>query len=283
MRIIIGAANFSSKYGINNSKLPSISEIKKILTYCKKKKINIIDDAISYKNSSTVFKKIDTKKFKFISKIRLPKNYKSIKNLKLYFLDQIKDSLKKTGQNKYSCLLAHEIYQNKKKNIILFDILNFLKKNKLTDKIGISVYSPKEISWILDFWKPDIIQSPLNIFDQRLASNGLIDNLTKKGIEIQVRSIFLQGILLSNKPPIKLKEYNNDFKKWNKWCNLNKLSKVEACIHFIKKFNKIAAFIVGINNLKQLKEIVKHAKKKIIDINYKPILRKKRIIDPRKW
>ena len=117
MRIIIGAANFSSKYGINNSKIQSLFEVKKILNYCKKNKINIIDDAISYKNSSLVFKKIDTKKFKFISKIRLPKNYKSIKNIKLYFLDKIKESLKKIGKNKYSYLLAHEIYQNKKKTL----------------------------------------------------------------------------------------------------------------------------------------------------------------------
>ena len=130
MKIIIGSANFSHKYGINKSKISSISELKKIINYCKNNKINNIDDAISYGNVDGVFKEINTKDLKFITKIKLPKNYKLIKDLRLYFLKIIKNSLKVMGQKKYSCLLAHEVSKNKKKNILLLDILNFIKKKK---------------------------------------------------------------------------------------------------------------------------------------------------------
>ena len=115
MKIIIGSANFSNKYGINKSKVSSITELKKIINYCKKNRINSIDDALSYGNTKTVFKKVDTQGLKFISKIKLPKKYKLIKNLKLYFLNIIKESLKVRGQKKYSCLLAHEVSKDKKK------------------------------------------------------------------------------------------------------------------------------------------------------------------------
>ena len=74
MKIIIGSANFSHKYGINKSKISSISELKKIINYCKNNKINNIDDAISYGNVDGVFKEINTKDLKFITKIKLPKN-----------------------------------------------------------------------------------------------------------------------------------------------------------------------------------------------------------------
>ena len=42
----------------------------------------------------------------------------------------------------------------------------------------------------------DVIQCPYNILDRRIISSGWYDKL-KKGIEIHVRSIFLQGLLKS--------------------------------------------------------------------------------------
>ena len=283
MKIIIGSANFSNKYGINKSKVSSITELKKIINYCKKNRIYNIDDALSYGNAKTVFKKVDTQGLKFISKIKLPKKYKLIKNLKLYFLNIIKESLKVRGQKKYSCLLAHEVSKDKKKNILILDILNFIKKKKLTNKIGISAYNPEEVYSILSLTKVDVVQIPFNIFDRRLISSGLINTLAKKKIEIQVRSIFLQGALLSKKTPPKLKKYDKTFNYWQKWCIKKKLNKVKICLHFVKSFNKISSIIIGINDIEQLKEIIKFLKEKTIDTGYKNIIKNNNIIDPRKW
>ena len=282
MKIIIGSANFSNKYGINKYKISSIPELKKILNYSKKNKINSIDDAISYGNTNSVFKKINTQDFKFISKIKLPKNYKLIKNLKLYFLKIIKKSLKTVEKKQYSCLLGHEVTDNKK-NILLLDVLNFIKKEGLAKKIGISAYSPEEVYSILNLSKLDVVQIPFNVFDRRLISSKLINTLVKKKNEIQVRSIFLQGALLSNKTPNKLKKYNDELKDWQKWCFKKKLNKVRACVHFVKKFDKISSMIIGINDVKQLREIIKFLKEKTIDISYSNSLKNNGIIDPRKW
>ena len=283
MKIIIGSANFSNKYGINKSKVSSITKLKKIINYCKKNRINSIDDALSYGNAKTVFKKVDTQGLKFISKIKLPKKYKLIKNLKLYFLNIIKESLKVRGQKKYSCLLAHEVSKDKKKNILILDILNFIKKKKLTNKIGISAYNPEEVYSILSLTKVDVVQIPFNIFDRRLISSGLINTLAKKKIEVQVRSIFLQGALLSKKTPSKLKKYDKTFNYWQKWCIKKKLNKVKVCLHFVKSFNKISSIIIGINDIEQLKEIIKFLKEKTIDTGYKNIIKNNNILDPRKW
>ena len=283
MKIIIGSANFSHKYGINKSKISSISELKKIINYCKNNKINNIDDAISYGNVDGVFKEINTKDLKFITKIKLPKNYKLIKDLRLYFLKIIKNSLKVLGQKKYSCLLAHEVSKNKKKNILLLDILNFIKKKNLTSKIGISAYNPKEVYSVLNLSKLDVVQIPFNVLDRRLISSKLIDVLSRKKIEIQVRSIFLQGVLLTKKTPLKLKKYHNILEDWHKWCFKKKLNKLRACLHFVKQFDKISSIIIGIHDIKQLKEIIKFLKEKTIDISYKNITKNNNIIDPRMW
>ena len=40
-------------------------------------------------------------------------------------------------------------------------------RKKIISKLGISVYEVREINKVLKLWKPDIIQMPVNIFDQR--------------------------------------------------------------------------------------------------------------------
>ena len=92
----------------------------------------------------------------------------------------------------------------------MMNILKYLKKGKLAKKIGVSGYNPNEIKKILKIWKPDVIQLPFNIFDQRLISSKVIDLLYKKKIEIHVRSIFLQGMLVRTKIPKKLKKFKKD-------------------------------------------------------------------------
>ena len=41
-----------------------------------------------------------------------------------------------------------------------------------------------------------MIQVPVNIFDQRLVSSGILAKAKTKNIEVYARSVFLQGLLL---------------------------------------------------------------------------------------
>ena len=44
----------------------------------------------------------------------------------------------------------------------------------MTKKIGVSVYSKKEIDGLLKKFTPDIIQLPINLLDQRLIKNNYL-------------------------------------------------------------------------------------------------------------
>ena len=163
------------------------------------------------------------------------------------------------------------------------NILKYLKKRKLTKKIGVSGYNPNEIKKILEIWKPDVIQLPFNIFDQRLISSKIIDHLHRKKIEIHVRSIFLQGMLVREKIPKKLKKFKRYFINWNKWCSHNKINKIKACIQYVKRFKQISAIIIGTNNLSQIKQINRFFNERKIDLNYINFRINKDLVDPRKW
>ena len=103
--LVIGTSNFNQNYGLSNKKLKE-KEIKKILSLAKKNNINYIDTALDYNLNVDFTKKISFKKFKIITKFKLPKNDKKnfVNNLELMFFKEIK----KFGIKKFHAILLHK-------------------------------------------------------------------------------------------------------------------------------------------------------------------------------
>ena len=71
----------------------------------------------------------------------------------------------------------------------------------------------------------------------------------KRKIIIQARSVFLQGILTSKISKLEKINILSKVKKLDAWCKLNKISRQEACLNFIKSINVVDILVIGINNL----------------------------------
>ena len=134
-------------------------------------------------------------------------------------------------------------------------------------------------------FKIDMIQIPLNILDRRINLKKISKIVKKEKIELHVRSIFLQGILLKEKYqiPSYFNKWNKTLSKWNKWCLDNKLSKLQACVNFIFS-NEIAdKIIIGIRNLKEFEEIIKCVERKSNKYPKNIFSKDLGLIDPRRW
>ena len=279
MHLTIGTAQFGFKYGLDKIKIndKEILKIKKIIS---KNKIKYWDTAINYGRSEKILGNLKIEK-KIITKITLPK--KKVKNLEKWFENTLRKSLKRLKVKSLYGLLIHNTSD------ILFDNKKFLnlileyKKKKLVSKIGISVYETQEIEKVLKFWKPDIIQIPVNIFDQRFIKNNFLKTLKKKKIEIYARSCFLQGILLKDTLCMGNDKSKKIFKKFLAWCKKNKIDQLTTCLHFIKKIKDINSLVVGFDNALQLKEIISAFNTKLIIVPNKFSNNEKKLIDPRKW
>jgi len=283
MKLVIGSAQMGMPYGLFNKKKIRSSEIVKISKLAKKSKIKFIDTAIGYGDSEKIIGKSKLNKLNIITKIKIDK----IKTSKLLFWLQKKlsNSLKILNANQIYAILVHD-YKDLfgKRGKIYLNFLEDLKKKKIIKKIGISIYDQAELKKIWKFWKPDIVQAPFNVLDNRLENSGWMEILKKENIEIYIRSIFLQGLLINDYKKI-LKNYNQRkyLINFEKWCLLNKLSKIEACIQYVKQFKKIDYIIVGFDNINQFKEILKIYKKKKIKIPKTFVTNDKNLIDPRRW
>jgi aryl-alcohol dehydrogenase-like predicted oxidoreductase len=283
MKLVIGSAQLGMKYGLFNNKKISHKEFKKIEKLVLKSKIHFIDTAISYGNSEKIIGNSKLKNLNIITKIKLPKK-KSI-YIKDWILKEIFKSLNKLKIKYIYAVLIHD-YKDLlgKHGRIYLRSLQELKRKKIIKKIGISVYNPQEIKKIWKFWKPDLVQVPLNPLDNRILDSGWVDILKKFRVRIFVRSIFLQGLLINEDGFSKInKNCRILLNKFKSWCYKNNISLLEACLHFVKQFKKIDYLVVGFDNYNQLNEIIDVFKKKQIIIPKKFSTKKINLIDPRKW
>jgi aryl-alcohol dehydrogenase-like predicted oxidoreductase len=283
MRLVIGSAQIGMNYGLFNNKKISHKEFKRIETLVIKSKINFVDTATSYGDSENIIGNSKLKNLNIITKIKLPN--KKIINVRNWLFKEISKSLSKLKVKKIYGVLIHnykDILGKNGKNYLLS--LQELKRKKIIKKIGISVYDSIELKKFWKFWKPDIVQVPFNIFDNRILDSGWLNILKKSKVKVFARSIFLQGLLINDDNCIKInKKYKILLNKYKNWCLRNNISPIHGCIHFVKQFKKFDYLVVGFNNYNQLKEIIDSFKRKQVIIPKKFSTNIINLIDPRKW
>ena len=131
-----------------------------------------------------------------------------------------------------------------------------------------------------------IVQIPLNILNQEFIHSGWIKRLKKMKIQIHIRSIFLQGLLLEKKGFLKkkYKPWSNELRKIDNYIVKKNIDLLYLSLNFIRKL-KVSGILFSCENKLQLLEILKCYKKKInYKLNYNQFRnRNLNLIDPRKW
>lgn len=288
MKLILGTSNFGSFYGLGEKRKIygfSKQELKKISIIAKKKKINFIDTSFNYKNAHSKISKLSISNKKIITKISVKaivnkKNFKNLVKKKIYLL------IEKFNFKIYA-LLIHDFYLlSETDSVKSIKILNELKKEKLFLNTGISIYNPNEILKIYNKVPFDIIQTPINVLDNRFEKFKYLKQLKKRKIKIIGRSCFLQGILSMNKPiPSSLINFESKILSWKHWCDVRNLDYVTACIHFLKNKKYLNFIIFGFDSPNQLIDLVNKYYTKVLKVDFYANIRKKddNLIDPRYW
>lgn len=258
MKLALGTAQFGMPYGVSNQ-IGQISsqEGKAILQLASDNEINTLDTAIAYGNSEQCLGEIGVQGWEIISKLSaVPSDCVDILR---WISTEVEGSLKRLNVNSLHGLLLHRPQQLLDKNgEQIYQVLQQLKLKGLIQKIGISIYDPSELDALCSRFQFDIIQAPFNLIDQRLIETGLLYRLAEQGIELHVRSVFLQGLLLMSNidRPKKFARWEKLWTDLDDWLSINKLTPVQGCLNYVMSFPQVSKVIVGVDSLKQLKEIL---------------------------
>ena len=286
-KICIGTAQFCMNYGVSNFKgKTSNIELDKIFSILKKKKF-FLDTALSYKNCDNILSNYNLSNLNIITKLPTILRLKKIKKkitLSKIIEQRINQSLNKLRIKSFYGLLIHNADDMLSKNSYdIYRALIHLKKEKKVKKIGISIYDFDKMVEIIKKFKFDIVQCPYNLIDRRLEKKKYINTLKKKKIEIHVRSIFLQGLLLMNKRPKKFDKWNKLFKFWDKITGCNNTNRLKYAAQFVLKNNNIKKFVVGFENAYQLNSFLKVSRSKTKESTLPMKSSDLQLINPSNW
>ena len=286
MKLVIGTANFLKKYTYKD-RIVSEKEIIKILNLAYSKKISHLDTAFNYDKFYKLSKKINFKKFKISTKINLSTNQVQKKDFPKKIFSLIKQKTKLFKISNFENLFIHNFDELNLSDLLLIKkTFIYLKKTKIIQKIGISIYDKKSINKIKYFDCVDIIQLPINLIDRKFIKKRTINFFKKNKIKIQARSIFLQGLLLDNVSNLKSNKFKRNLTliKFDEWVKKNKTTSLKACVAFIKNLNYLDSFVIGVENCSQVREII-HLLKSKKKYNYPKNIytSDKKITDPRTW
>jgi aryl-alcohol dehydrogenase-like predicted oxidoreductase len=258
MKLAMGTVQFGLPYGISNSNgQTTLEEASRIIDLARISGVSLLDTAMAYGESESRLGQIGVDSFKVVTKLsELPEK---CSDLKKWAREQIEGSLQKLCLKSLYGLLLHSPGQLLgSQSYSLFAALKDLKKCGLVEKIGISIYSPFELDDILPLFPVDLVQASFNLIDQRLIKSGWMRKLHADGIEIHVRSVFLQGLLLTplDQIPSKFARWSFLWEKWHDWLSQTKISPQAACLSFVKSIPEIDQIIVGVETQQQFTEIL---------------------------
>lgn len=254
-RIGLGTVQFGLPYGISNTtgRTP-LPEVRTILRYAGEQNISLLDTASAYGDAEAVLGAClpEVQGFRLVTKISNALDAAEVER-------NVRSSLDLLKQRSLYGVLFHDAGDLlSERGEVLWNALVQIKERGVVEKIGASVYSPDEAERLMERYSLDIMQIPVNVFDQRFFNKGHMLEMKKRGIEIHARSCFLQGLLLVE--PHMLSSFFEPVKgllnEFRYKCDEYGCSPLDAALAFVFSVEELNTILVGVNSLAHLQDIV---------------------------
>jgi len=262
-RLILGTAQFGLPYGVaNRLGLIDRTEAAKILNLAWSEGIDTLDTAAAYGESERRLGEIGVRQWRIVSK--LPAVPESAADVGAWVRTSIAASLRLLGTASLYGLLLHRPQQLLQPvGKALYRALLEAKDRGEVTKIGVSIYAPEDLDALGSQFKLDLVQGPLNIFDRRLSATGWLAKLHAAGVEVHIRSIFLQGLLLMDPVtrPARFNAWQPLWDQWHRWLEEQSMTPLQACMGFGLSRSDVDGIVVGVDSLLHLKGILESTKR----------------------
>jgi aryl-alcohol dehydrogenase-like predicted oxidoreductase len=251
----LGTVQFGQAYGVSNRRgqVP-LDEAAAILARAAEAGIGLLDTAANYGEAEAQLGRLDTSPFRIVTKtISLSHGVDAV-------IARARQSAALLPRA--DTLLVHAAGDlDRPEGEALWRALLQLRDDGIFRKIGISVYVADQPALLATRWRPDVLQLPFSLLDQRLLRDGTLARLHGLGVEIHARSLFLQGLLLMETPPPHLAGAAPHLARLRHTLKETGTTPLAAALGFALSRPEIAAGLVGVTGLDELEEILAAAAK----------------------
>ena len=282
-KIILGGAQLGLPYGVlGTGENLKPFEVKDLLDAAESIGIQTIDTAIAYGTSESVIGDYSNSRFKIITK--LPPLPNDVNDVSGWVRQQIDGSLARLQTKNLDALLLHRPQDlTGEFGTKLEKIIGELLSEGVMKRFGVSIYAPDELTTIVGHFPIDVVQTPFNVFDQRITP--WLETLSRNGIEVHARSVFLQGLLISpaNARPARFRKWEDQFNHFDNWVSALSMSAISACLGVALNQPGISHLVVGALNSSQLLETAAQIPKVFSHRSEDMQSNDPGLIDPRVW
>lgn len=257
----LGGAQFGLDYGITNrSGIIPHAELEAILAVAAARGVAFIDTAPTYGNSEAAIGcAAGASAFRIVTKTPKLAAAETAADAVRIVREALRASLERLRLPAVDGLLVHDA-----KDLLgphgdaIWAALEALQGEGLTRRIGVSVYDGAAIDLAQARFPMDIVQLPYNALDDRLERGGQLERLACAGVAIHVRSLFLQGLLLSepDRIPARLGPLADAVAEFRAWAAAHGLSPLEAALYKPLRRAGIESSILGVTSLTELEAVL---------------------------
>ena len=257
-RLMLGTVQLGMEYGISNTVgKPDLKQAFEILDTAWKHNVNVLDTAMAYGDSETVIGQYIQKHnadFQIITK--LSPTFKESE------LSDVADLIEASVNRLHKPLLGLLLHKPAHLNLWskgLREVLNKCKKAGLVKHLGVSVYTPEEYNKAVKLPDIDIIQFPLNVFDQRFITEKRLKAALDNDMLLCCRSVYLQGLLLLEPHQIEdsFSFIKPDIEKWYNHIRMWDIKPAELALRFAKTIASRMVLLTGCETVDQLIENIR--------------------------
>jgi aryl-alcohol dehydrogenase-like predicted oxidoreductase len=153
-------------------------------------------------------------------------------------------------------------------------------------KIGLSVFASDDPVGLAKRFKPDLIQAPASLLDQRLLLDCSLARIAEMGVEVQLRSIFLQGLLFlpPDRVPGPMKGAASCLSRVRRMIAEGRSDPLQAALGFALSRQEATSVLVGVTSAAELQAIVAAASHPPPDLDWNEMaLADPGALDPKGW
>ena len=168
----------------------------------------------------------------------------------------------------------------------LWDRLKMLRDEGLFDQVGVCAYASDDPVGVARRFKPDLLQAPASLLDQRLLLDGSLMAVREMGIEVHLRSIFLNGLLFlpPDRVPAQLKGAAGRLSRARRMIAEGRSDPLQAALGFALSRPEADAVIVGAGSAAELAAVLAAASSPPPDLDWDEMAIDDPIaLDPDRW
>lgn len=184
---------------------------------------------------------------------------------------EVRAQLQRLRMDSIDCLLAPsatELFGPQ--GLALWERMKALKDQGLCTRIGVSVYASDDPVGVAKRFKPDVIQAPASLLDQRLLNDGSLAAIAEMGIEVHLRSIFLNGLLFlpPDRAPTHLKSAASRISRARRLIAEGRSDPLQAALGFALSRPEASAVLVGVASASEMSAVIAAASNPPPDLDW---------------